>query len=115
MVDRRSIEAFALFLVDCGYLDIKPLDRARWAGIQPKMYTHAIVKGRIGDVTGIDDVWCYPNYRAAKAALDPWDGTGEPIGWHRHPPSGRRVSMTPWERDEDGNEVGEAGVIYVRH
>ncbi len=114
MVDRRSVEAFVLYLLQCGYLDIRPIGRTHWAGIQPKMYTHAIVKGRIGDTIGIDDCWCYGSLRDAQAALALWDGVGEPIGWMRHPATGRRVSLTPWERDETGAEVGEVGVIYKR-
>lgn len=32
----------------------------------------------------------YPAHAVARAALDRWDGRGEPQGWHRHPASGRR-------------------------
>jgi hypothetical protein len=106
---------FAKFLLACGYRDIRPVSATHWVGIQPKMYTHAIVKCRIGDHTGIDDCWCYRSLRDAQAALALWDGMGEPIGWMRHPATGRRVSMTPWERDETGREVGDVGVLYVRH
>lgn len=76
--------------VENGYRDPKPLPNARYAAILPLAYTHAIIVGNIGDRTGYSDRWCYHNYRAAADALDAWDGTGEPEGWHRHPVSGRR-------------------------
>jgi hypothetical protein len=80
-----------------GYLDPKDLGDGRYACVAPFIFTHAIIVGRMGNVASYDDRWCYANYRLAKAALDTWDGVGEPEGWHRHPASGRR-------RDEEGIE-----------
>lgn len=83
--------AFLTWLVtDNGYRDIKPIPRGRYAAIRPLAFTHALIVGRIGDLDGYDEGWCYGSYRAAKDALDAWDGLGEPQGWHRHPTSGRR-------------------------
>jgi hypothetical protein len=102
-------------ITECGYRDPKPIGDGRWyACIIPKMYTHAIATGEIGDEVGIHDTWCYHSYADAKFALDAWDGRGEPTGWHRHPPSGRRVSESPDEVDQHGNEVGSVGVTYRR-
>jgi hypothetical protein len=106
--------SYLLFLQACGYLDIKPIGRTHWAGIQAKMYTHAVVTGQMGDTTGIADCWCYRSYADAKAALDGWNGQGEPTGWIRHPPSGRRVSQSEDEIDAEGAKVGGVGVLYVR-
>jgi hypothetical protein len=39
---------------------------------------------------------------------------GEPDGWFRHAKTGRRVSRSADEMDENGNRVGAVGVIYVR-
>ena len=75
---------------ECGYKNPRPLDSGRWAAIWPLMFTHAIITGKIGNTTDVDDRWCYPDYPAAQAALDAWDGTGEPQGWTRHPATGRR-------------------------
>lgn len=75
---------------ECGYREVRPLPGGRWAAVWPLMYTHALVVGTIGDMLGCDDRWCYGSYADAKAALDAWDGIGEPNGWHRHPASGRR-------------------------
>lgn len=66
------------------------LDDRTYAVIMPFIYTHAIVTGRIGDNVGYEDRWCYHGREAAIAALDAWDGAGEPEGWHRHPSTGRR-------------------------
>jgi hypothetical protein len=77
------------------YYDIQEKGEAEIVGIAPLVFTHAIVSGI--DQCGYNDRWCYHSYAAAKAALDAWDGTGEPSGWHRNPRTGRR-------RDENGNE-----------
>lgn len=49
------------------------------------------------DEWGIRNTWHYNTYDDAKAALDRWNGEGEPTGWFRNPLTGRR-------RDENGNE-----------
>lgn len=74
------------------YLNPKPLlARAGcYACIVRFAFTHAIITGRFGDDDSYDDRWCYHDYATAKAALDAWDGEGEPNGWHRHPATGRR-------------------------
>jgi hypothetical protein len=108
---------FLQWLIDaCGYHHPKPLlaRPGRYACIVKFAFTYGIVTGRIGDRMGYADRWCYSTMDKAKAALDAWDGAGEPIGWHRHPNSGRRVSESPHERDENGFEVGASGVAYVR-
>jgi hypothetical protein len=72
-----------------GYMDLSMRGEAGWVAIRPLMFTHAIISGI--DELSHEGRWCYKDYRSAKAALDAWDGTGEPTGWHRHPKSGRRV------------------------
>lgn len=37
-----------------------------------------------------EDLWEFPSFEAAVAALATWDGRGEPAGWDRHPATGRR-------------------------
>jgi hypothetical protein len=79
------------------YFHPKLLDEKRYACVMPLLFTHAIIVGRIGDNNSYEDRWCYGSAEQAIAALDAWDGTGEPQGWHRHPMTGRR-------RDESGVE-----------
>jgi hypothetical protein len=86
----------------------------QYATIAPKMYTHAIITGRVGDMFGYGDCWCYPSRAAACRALADWDGEGEPEGWIRHPDTGRRVSQSPDEYDANQRRVGAVGVLYVR-
>lgn len=38
----------------------------------------------------LDDEWRYETVQEAIAAMNQWDGVGEPEGWLRHPSSGRR-------------------------
>jgi len=87
------------FCRENGYLEPKPLVErpGHWACIMPLIYTHAIIVGRFGEPDRYDDRWCYHGREAAAAALEKWNGAGEPEGWHRHPASGRR-------RREDGAE-----------
>ena len=116
--------AFLTWLVtDNGYANVKPIPGGRWAATEQKMFTCAIITGRMGDRVGIDDHWCYATEREARVALDAWDGLDEPTGWDRHPFSGRRISRTIDEIDGDGRLVGEdvagsgvgaAGVMYWR-
>jgi hypothetical protein len=75
---------------DCGVIEPRYLPGGRWCGVQPLMFTHAIVAGRLGDVHGYDLRWCYHTRDAALAALAAWDGTGGPAGWHRDPITHRR-------------------------
>ena len=95
------------------YTDLRLLPDGRYAGIAKFMFTSAVIVGTIGDIYGFDDRWCYHSTAEAVAALNAWDGTGEPKGWHRHPASGRRVSETGGEIDGDGNQVAR-GAQYVR-
>jgi hypothetical protein len=74
----------------CGYRALRRLPDERWAALMPFMFTTAIIIVRDGDLHGIDARWCYHTAAAAQAALDAWDGTGEPDGWHRDPMTGRR-------------------------
>jgi hypothetical protein len=105
--------AFLQWLLDQGFKHPKPIGNGQYAGILPKLFTHAVVVGRIGDYIGFDDLWCYTTEVAATTALNAWDGRGEPTGWVRHPASGRRVSQSPDEFGEDG-PIGATGVTYIR-
>lgn len=37
-----------------------------------------------------EDRWCYHSREAALQALNNWVSGPEPVGWHRHPSTGRR-------------------------
>jgi hypothetical protein len=66
------------------------LDDNRYVAVLPLLFTWGVVVGRVVDETGYDDRWCYSSLEAAVAYATVWDGDGEPEGWHRHPPTGRR-------------------------
>ena len=72
-------------------------ESGRQAGVVPFLFTWAIVADFNSE--GYGQRWCYETLQDALGALDDWDGEGEPQGWHRHLPSGRR-------RDHDGNDLG---------
>jgi hypothetical protein len=76
--DLRDVVAFWWFLRNCGLLNVKPISRTHYVAIDPA--TMAIVAGRLGDRSGFDAAWRYPDYATAKAALDVWDGADMPGG-----------------------------------
>jgi hypothetical protein len=90
-------KAYVQWLVeDCGYRHVRILpDGRRWAAVCRFMFTTAVIVGRIGEILSYDDRWCYHDEQSAIEALEAWDGTNEPTGWHRHPATGRRF-------DKDG-------------
>lgn len=71
-----------------GYTDYRVFPNGRDALIARLLFTYAV----LADMSsfGYGDRWCFKSYADARAALDAWDGEGEPTGWHRHPSSGRR-------------------------
>lgn len=71
-----------------GYTNPKQFADGSFAAVFKFMYTAGIVHKL--DEYGYSDRWCYHSVEDAVAALDAWDGTGEPQGWHRHPKTGRR-------------------------
>jgi hypothetical protein len=74
-----------------GYSDYTVLPNQRDAAILKLAFTHAIVADL--EPWGHGDRWCYSSYAAALMGLNEWaarGGEGEPIGWHRHPDTGRR-------------------------
>lgn len=88
--DLAALEFLTWLKQECGYLNPRPLPGGRYVAVMPLMVTHAIIVGRIGDDLSYEDRWCYHTKAAAIAAMDAWDGVGEPSGWHRHPVTGRR-------------------------
>ena len=42
------------------------------------------------DAYGVEDFYCFEEQVTAHLALATWNGTGDPVGWHRHGRSGRR-------------------------
>jgi hypothetical protein len=105
-------EAFLLWTKSEGMKDAKLIPKGCYAAIRPLAFTHAIVVGVIGDFESLKGRWCYKDYTKAKAALDAWDGQGEPTGWHRHPDTGRRVAQKDGETDGVGRPV-KKGDVYV--
>lgn len=89
MTDKERL--FLGYLATEGYRDLKLLPGDRWAATFRFIFTEAIIVGRMFNPYDYEDRWCYSPGHAA-AALDAWNGDGEPTGWHRHPDTGRRVA-----------------------
>jgi hypothetical protein len=66
------------------------------------MFHWTLIESHYPDWMTYGQRWCYKTEPLAIAAVEEWRGRnweGEPIGWHRHPDSGRRR--------EDGNPATE--------
>ena len=85
---------FISYLVnDCAYHRVERIGADRWVAINPLMFHWTMMVGKMGDVTGFDNKYCYENKALAVKGLEDWKATGyegEPIGWHRNTETGRR-------------------------
>jgi hypothetical protein len=70
------------------YTKLKVLPDGRVCGVHRLLY-HWTMHVAI-DWVGYRERYCYATREGAEAALDTWDGRGDPEGWHRHPETGRR-------------------------
>ena len=98
---------------DANYTNVRALNKTHYAAIMPLMFTHAIITGRIGNKAMYEDRWCYAGYDKAVAALEAWDGIGEPEGWGG---AVKRVILT-WkslrlEASAHGNSIYRE-IVYV--
>lgn len=68
-----------------------------FVAVVPFAFTAGIIVGHVRDRGCYEDRWCFETLAKAYLAFDGWDGlTGEPMGWHRHPMTGRhRVDGDP--------------------
>lgn len=114
MKEETDEEWLTRFAESCRYPFSKLLGDGRYAVIVPKIYTWAVGTGTVGDEWTLADHWCYHHPEQAIKAFLAWDGQGEPEGWFRNPPSGRRVSEGPYEYDDERRLV-PIGTVYTRH
>lgn len=79
-----------------GAIAFRDLGDGRGLWIYPMMYTFKLVIGKVGADT-YEDGWCYKreymtDFIRVCIAMNAWDPNKEPepIGWVRHPATGRR-------------------------
>lgn len=75
------------------YLGATPMGAGSYAAVMPLMFTGALIHGSIFNDQSYDNRWCYKDVDVALYALREWRSRGfegEPLGWHRHPATGRR-------------------------
>lgn len=73
------------------YTDTRTLPDGRLCGVMRLLF-HWTIHVDISWM-GYEDRYCYPTYESALHAMNAWDGTGDPVGWHRHPKTGRRRDL----------------------
>jgi hypothetical protein len=98
----RKVDFISHLSDEYGYSCFVPMDDTRFACVSPFLYTTAIITGRYFDSYSLDNRWCYHDYPSALAALIEWAEAGfknEPMGWHRHPASGRRRPDGDWMQE----------------
>lgn len=71
-------------------LAVRVLEDGRELAAQGMIYTWRLTIGPPGSMF-VDDFYCYDNAADCVAAVESWDGSGDPPGpWHRHLRTARR-------------------------
>lgn len=70
--------------------DVKDMGDGFYAAVKPLMFHWTLILGEVGNKVNYLDRWCYETQEGAAAALKNWGGEGDPVGWNRHPNTGRR-------------------------
>lgn len=73
------------------YIHLRELPDGRLCGVMRLMFHWTLHVGI--DFVGYADRYCYETLSGALLALERWDGTGDPEGWHRHLKTGRRRDL----------------------
>lgn len=73
------------------YEALRRLPDGRICGVHRLLYHWTLHIGI--DWFGYSDRYCFATAELALEALMTWDGTGDPVGWHRHPKTGRRRDL----------------------
>jgi hypothetical protein len=92
--DRFEIDLSMMEILQ-NYHTIKRLSDGRICGVHRLSY-HWSMQIDI-DYIGYNDSYCFATFELAIDALQKYDGETEPIGWHRHPKSGRRRNLETGE------------------
>lgn len=109
-----SPQDYARWLVEAnGYSHPKVMPSGMVAAIVPLLFTEAIILCDPRQTFGYEDRWCYAKGKALPA-LEAWDGTGEPTGWHRHPATDRRRPDGDPARERIGTAPTDEEIAHVR-
>lgn len=69
---------------------VKELADGRDIAVVALLHGYAAVMICPRDAGWRDGYWQYQDVGLALAAAERWEGEGEPVGWYKHPGSGRR-------------------------
>lgn len=74
--------------------NIKMISDVEYIMIKRLLFHWTLIRGCIEDTVSYSDRWCYATKDLAIEAFAAWPYDApveyEPVGWHRHPRSGRR-------------------------
>lgn len=88
--------------IRAAYHFMRLLPDGRIVGVHRLMFHWTLHYGL--DWAGYEGRYCYMTFEGAVAAAEAWDGTGDPGGWHKHPPTKRRrdpETGETWHESED--------------
>jgi hypothetical protein len=102
-------EQLEKFFKELGFEGVKYIQGKGYCGVQKYAFTYGLVYNI--DITGYQGRYCYPNKFNALAALQIWDGQGDPPGlWIKH--KGDGIDKTnPLLKDEYEIENNSRNVI----
>lgn len=83
----------ARMCMENGYTAPTPMGNGEYLALHRLLFHWTMIHGAMFDDCGYIERWCYQDYPTALGALYLWKEAGfegEPIGWHRHPKTGRR-------------------------
>lgn len=78
VVVENPLQALLSELTEYGYTDLRVLPSGEIAGCLEYLFTSGLVVGMTG--AGYRTRYCFEHTEDAKAALEGWDGSGDPSG-----------------------------------
>ena len=77
-----------------GTVVVESINEDEYVATYPLMFHWTMIRGLKCEAEfSYDDRWCYETQGLAVSAMYEWIGRGcegDPVGWHRHPKTGRR-------------------------
>lgn len=93
LTPQQAEEYCARLAEENGYRTVLPKSSTEYLIITPLLFHWTVMRGLYACPEGVEERWCYANEGLARAAVEKWRAEGwqgEPLGWHRHPSTGRR-------------------------
>lgn len=90
---QQTLDFCAKLKADNDYYMVVPKGCGEYLVVRPLIYHWTLMRGTLAFPETVEERWCYRSKELTLAALAEWEARqwqGEPVGWHRHPTTGRR-------------------------